>query len=146
MGRTDQDEDLPWDPLWAYVLGEDDEEGRDQQVHVDKRRSPDYNGREESRDTGEGLSIRRSFWSRRRRDSAPADCRDDDPEEKWQWELDTSTFLFDSEKSAKEAGTGKAEVTNGKKQMNKKNEDSSWIGSVWREQKPKIAASLRKTT
>jgi hypothetical protein len=171
MASRDQEEDeeaggLPWDPLWAYVLGENDEDRDQHSLDEYDGFGGGHSRQDESRDAGgEGLSGGGSFtappfvgavgggarklWQRlKQRDSLTSESRDrsDQQRDSWQWELDTSPFQLTSSPSMEERR--KEELRRSKKESNKKADDSSWIGAVWRD--PRRATTprsmLRKST
>ena len=107
------DRTLPWDPLWAYVLDEGDEQSLQRQSKIVKRETPDehviFSEPPE-------LTRRPSFWHRREElllqtknldeidadaghtgDLPPEEAHEDhDVEERWTWELDRDVFSFGS--------------------------------------------------
>lgn len=119
------DRTLPWDPLWAYVLDEGDEQSLQRQSKIVKRETPDDHA-----NFSEPLELTRraSFWHRREElhlqtkyaDEVEADadaCRigdlppveaheDHDVEERWTWELDRDVFSFGSSNNE----TGRKEI------------------------------------
>jgi hypothetical protein len=141
----DDDEDLPWDPLWAYVLGEDSDERERRDDNT--RRSGQY-PREESRDGGEASTgILKTLWQRRKWGSLTAPSSTSNGESSgqlWQWELDTSPFvLLDNDSNNdKQKGSDKKTL------HAKKSQDSSWMGTMWKD--PSIEqnnpSSLRKSS
>jgi hypothetical protein len=146
--RGDDDQDLPWDPMWEYVLGEEDEmDDRD-----DHDRRFRYSLRDERRDSqlggtstavcGTGI-LKTLFQRRKGTPSAipPSNARASVREE-WRWELDTSPFDLAGESS------GQSNQKGFEKRLfsNKRSQESSWIKSLWRDQsvRQNFAPSFRK--
>ena len=117
-GDAIDDRTLPWDPIWAYVLGEDDEQSRlDQRSRgVMVADSPDPPAEPVTLSEPEELTRRPSFWRRRaefqqeQTSEEQAEILDGDAthlsqeyvqeerdvEERWTWELDSEVFSFGS--------------------------------------------------
>ena len=142
------DHDLPWDPMWEYVLGEDEMDIRDDH---DRRSLFEY--REERRDfqSGEatnavcGSSILKTLFQRRKGNTSSSTVLQNNvrasAREEWQWELDTSPFVLsnNSSKPKDQKGNDKAPWSN------KRSQDSSWIRSIWRDQSARQhSSSFRK--
>ena len=135
----DEDRDLPWDPMWAYVLGEDADD-RDKRDDNTRQNTDAYSRGDESRDTGDTISggtILKKLWNRKAKDaqgssSTPTHSRSIDREE-WSWEIDTSQFSLISNETNKR--TMKQAVVGDKKKWittsTKKIRDS--IGTVWKD-------------
>lgn len=111
------DRTLPWDPIWAYVLDEGDEQSLQQRSTIVKQETPDehviFSEPPE-------LTRRPSFWHRREElvlhtketDDIDADVsrvddlhseeahKDQVVEEQWTWELDREVFSFGSSNNA----------------------------------------------
>jgi hypothetical protein len=148
MMVTLQDDDLPWDPLWAYVLGEDDE-GRDQVP--EKRLSLDFGYRDESRDAGDGAGITRACWPQRRETASSSNRAL--VRESWQWELDTSSFRmvperhesYEQHKSYEQHNIAKLACGwrkgHDKGSQNKK----PWIGAIWKDRTNPLRYKLLKS-
>lgn len=134
----DEDRDLPWDPMWAYVLGEDDD--RDNRDDNSRQNTEIVSRGEESRDNGDTISggtILQKLWKRRERDapapsSIPTHSRSIDREE-WSWEIDTSQFSLMSnepDRNMKKSDTG-GDKKKWISTSTKKIRDS--IGTVWKD-------------
>ena len=134
----DEDRDLPWDPMWAYVLG-DDADDRDNRDDNTRQTTDIFLRGDDIRDTGDiicGGSMLHKLWRRRGRDappssSIPTHSRSVDREE-WSWEIDTSQFSIMSNESdhnvkKTEGGDKKTWIT----ASTKKIRDS--IGTVWKD-------------
>jgi hypothetical protein len=147
MAQRDPTEDgLPWDPLWAYVLGEDDDEDRDRHSMDESDLRPPERRLDETRDTSESAATTsnapRTFWKRLRRESSSAggggggggghrESRDEE-QETWQWELDTSPFLLTDDTAL--SSPSRKSLSTAKNKEPKKSDDSSWMGlAVWRD-------------
>jgi hypothetical protein len=134
----DEDRDLPWDPMWAYVLGEDVDD-RDHRDDTLRRNTEVFSRRDDSRDTADTASggrILKKLWKRMERDapassSIPTHSRSVDREE-WSWEIDTSQFSLMRNESDRKSN--KTDFSDKKKWMStstKKIRDS--IGTVWKD-------------
>jgi hypothetical protein len=135
--ERDEDRELPWDPMWAYVLGEDNDE-RDN--HDDNTRQTEHDtsrgdSKRETEEATAGGKILKKLWKRMERDAAPTSrpipthSRSDD-KDNWSWEIDTSQFslMTDDNNTHKKNECGK------KKWLPARNPlDTSWIGTVWKD-------------
>jgi hypothetical protein len=158
----DEDRDLPWDPMWAYVLGEDMDE-RDTRNDTTTRNSnsyvdqPCYTSSDENRDgggLGDGIistgnhMLKKILWQRRKKDDMTSTSsttfssrttRSVDREE-WAWEIDTTHFnLMDNESSRNNNNNGNKR-NDGNSDRKKwslprfsSQQESSWIGTVWKD-------------
>ena len=82
----DDDESLPWDPLWEFVLGEDDDDimqGRNEHAG---RRCQDGGTRQGTSTDADGRQA--SFWGC----GKDYDQREDSSQERWEWVFDSSIF------------------------------------------------------
>lgn len=145
MHRRDEDEDLPWDPLWAYVLGEDEFERHWHRPQFHE--SFDVGRHDESRDAGDSGGNRLAVWLRRQRETVATENREEEGE-KWQWELDTSTFFLDSSRKRSMFDVRNREDREGNawRSWNKKRDASSWIGTIWKDRStaaPRRLSALR---
>jgi hypothetical protein len=149
--KGNDDQDLPWDPMWEYVLGEQDEmDDRDD----DERRFL-YSLREDRRESQFGgtsnavcgTGILKTLFQRRKGSPStaitPNNARGSAREE-WQWELDTSPFDLSGESS------GQSNQKESEKRLfsSKRSQESSWIKTIWRDQSGRqhSAPSFRKPT
>lgn len=134
----DEDRDLPWDPMWAYVLGEDVDD-RDNRDDNSRQNTDVFSRRDESRDmddTTAGGTILKKLWKRMERDTPPASSipthsRSVDREE-WSWEIDTSQFSLMRNESDRKSN--KMDFGDRRKWIStstKKIRDS--IGTVWKD-------------
>jgi hypothetical protein len=158
MAQRDPTEDgLPWDPLWAYVLGEDDDEDRDRHSMDESDQRPPQRRSDETRDTSESAATTsntsRTFWKRLRRESASMgggggggqrESRDED-QETWQWELDTSPFLLTDGVASSPSPTRQS-LSTVKRKGAKKSDETSWMGiAVWRDPRKMAGAATPRS-
>ena len=136
--NPDDDRELPWDPMWAYVLGEDIDD-RDNREDISRETTDTVARREESRDTSDassGGTILKKLWNRRERDAPPSTIPSHSrsvDREVWSWEIDTSQFNLMSNESDRTSST----TSDRKKWIStstKKIRDS--IGTAWKESQP----------
>jgi hypothetical protein len=97
MVPDDEDNDFPWDNLWEYLLGEDDDDSRDQRER--NRKSLDSGRREASRCPDE-TGNHKTFWQRRKRESAS----NANQGEGWQLEFDLDTETNMTSENSNEVG------------------------------------------
>ena len=135
----DDDRDLPWDPMWAYVLG-DDIDDRDNHDDNTRQNADTFSRGDEARDSGDttsGGTILKKLWKRMERDAPasstlPSYSRSVDREE-WTWEIDTSQFSLMSSESDRhrkrndESGDKKKWISSSTKKIR----DS--IGTAWKD-------------
>ena len=134
----DEDRELPWDPMWAYVLGEDVDD-RDNRDDSARQNIDMFNRGDERRDNGDTISagtILQKLWKRRDRDappssSVPSHSRSVDREE-WSWEIDTSQFSLMSNSSDQamkkgDSGDKKKWIMTSTKKIRES------IGTVWKD-------------